>query len=217
MAKQFLITRPSHDKETSYLYEFSKELVKTLKGAKWIHIESLELSQANRVNLENALKTTKPRLVFLNGHGDKRTVCGHNREPILDRENIALTKEKIIYALSCDSLDELGGLAIEKGAEAFIGYLAKFMIVIDPTREANPRKDRNALPFKRVCVTLINSLVNGETVETAIRRTKEEYRKLIQSHGTSEEDPYGDAPLIRFALQWDLEFLDMKGNSTAAF
>ena len=40
---------------------------------------------------------------------------------------------------------------------------------------------------------------------------------MIKSYGTSEDDPYGDTPLIRFALAWDLEFLDMKGNPDAVF
>lgn len=217
MVKKFLITRPSHDKITSYLYEFSREIVTSARDEKNIHLESLERSNATRKNLEMQLKKLKPKLVFLNGHGDQHQVCGHNREAILDAENVNLTRGKIIYALACESLTGLGNQAVEKGAEAYVGYGAKFMLVIDPTRETNPGKDRNALPFKRACNTLIYSLVSGETIKAAIERTKSEYRKLIQSYGASEEDPYGDAPLIRLALQWNLEFLDMRGNPAAAF
>jgi hypothetical protein len=136
---------------------------------------------------------------------------------ILDNENAELTKGKIIYALACDSLAELGETAVEKGAEAYIGYKASFMFIRDPSREGVPNKDRNALPFKRVCAALINSLVFGMNVGKAIEMTKEEYRRLIRSYGTSEDDPYGDTPLIRFALAWDLEFLDMEGNAAASF
>lgn len=112
---------------------------------------------------------------------------------------------------------ELGELSVENGAEAYVEYNANFMLVRDPSRENAPNKDRNALPFKRVCTSLIQSLVFGMTVGDAIEKTKQEYRTLIRSYGTSADDPYGDIPLIRFALAWDLEFLDMCGNSEASF
>lgn len=217
MIKKFLITRPNHDIITSYLYEFSKELVKTVRESKDIHICILDGDAAIRVNLEECLIKENPKLVFLNGHGNRKIVCGHKDETILDSKNVAFTKGKIIYALSCDSLAELGQLAVKKDAEAYIGYKASFMLVRDPSREGTPNKDRNALPFKRVCTTLINSLIFGMPVGEAIEKTKEEYRRLIRSYGTSEDDPYGDTPLIRFALAWNLEFLDVEGDITASF
>ncbi len=217
MVKKFLITRPKHDIITSYLYYFSKEIVKTIKSTLDIHVTNLDRNKANRKNLENCLIKEGPRLVFLNGHGDRRRVAGHKDEIILDRKNIKLTKDKIIYSLSCDSLTDLGELSIKKGAISYIGYKASFMLVRDPSREGIPAKDKNALPFKRACSTLITSLVFGTPVSISIQRTKEEYRKLIRSYGTSEDDPYGDTPLIRFALAWNLEFLDMQGDPKAAF
>ena len=42
MAKRFLITRPTHDVITSYLHDFSNEIVKTVKGARDIHVTDLE-------------------------------------------------------------------------------------------------------------------------------------------------------------------------------
>lgn len=217
MVKKFLITRPKHDIITSYLHDFSKEIVKTIKESSDIHITNLEGTKATRINLENCLTKEEPKLVFLNGHGDRKSVAGHKDEKILDKKNIRLTKGKIIYSLSCDSLTDLGEISIDKGANAYIGYKASFMLVRDPSREGVPNKDKNALPFKRVCTTLINSLVYGTSVGLSIERTKEEYRKLIRSYGTSEDDPYGDTPLIRFALAWNLEFLDMHGDPKATF
>lgn len=217
MAKKFLITRPKHDLITSYLHDFSKEIVETVKATRDIHVTDLEGAKAIRDNLEKSLVKEEPGLVFLNGHGDRKRVAGHEDEIILDEKNIKLGKDKIIYALSCDSLEELGEIAVEKGAKAYIGYKARFMIVRDPSRDCSPAKDKNALPFKRACSALINSLVFGSTVSQAIERTKNEYIHSIRSYGTSEDDPYGDVPLIRFALSWNLEFLDMCGNPTASF
>ena len=217
MAKKFLIARPTHDLITSYLHDFSKEIVKTVKETKDIHVTDLEGPAAIRVNLEKSLIKEEPGLVFLNGHGDRKSVAGHEDEIILDEKNIKLGKDKIIYALSCDSLEDLGEIAIEKGVKAYIGYKARFMIVKDPSRECAPNKDRNALPFRRACSALINSLVFSIPVGQAIERTKKEYIHSIKSYGTSEDDPYGDVPLIRFALSWNLEFLDMCGDPDASF
>ena len=217
MVKRFLITRPKHDVITSYLHDFSKEIVKTIKGTMDIHVTDLEGSRAIRTKLEKSLIKEEPGLVFLNGHGDRKRVAGHKDEIILDEKNIGFTKDKIVYALSCDSLEDLGQNAVGKGAKAYIGYKARFMIVRDPSRESAPHKDKNALPFKRAYCALINSLVFGSTVSQAIERTKNEYIHSIRSYGTSEDDPYGDTPLIRFALAWNNEFLDMHGDSNASF
>jgi len=212
MVKTILMTRPNHDVITSYLHEFSKDTFEIAKGTHDIHVSDLEGSKATRENLENRVRKESPSLLFLNGHGDRKRVAGHKDEIILDEANIELSKNRIVYALSCDSLSELGKMAIEKGAKAYIGYSASFMIIRDPSRDCNPSKDKNALPFKRACVTLINSLLFGDNVETAINRTKQEYKHLIRSYGTSDDDPYGDVPLIRFALSWNYTFLGMEGS-----
>src|SRR3989344_4280989 len=212
MSKRLLITRPNHDVSTSYLYDFSKNIVETVKATQDIKSTVLDGIQANRNSTEKALNKLNPGLVFLNGHGNKKNVMGHNDEIILDEKNVTLTKDKIIYALSCDSLEELGSLAIDKGAKAYIGYRARFMIIRDPTRSASPSKDKNALPFKRACSTLIDALVFGNTVEKSIELTKKEYIHSIKSYGNSEDDP-----LIRFALAWDHEFLDAEGDLSTSF
>jgi hypothetical protein len=217
MSKKFLITRPNHDLITAYLYDFSAELVNTIKSTKDIHITDLDGAKANRENLENCLNKRNPGLVFLNGHGSRKKVCGYKDKVILDKSNINLTQEKIVYALSCDSLEGLGETAVKNGTKAYVGYKAKFMIIVDPTRAGSPSKDKNALPFKKACCKLLNALVYGLTVKKAIELTREEYRDLIRSYGTSEDDPNGDIPLIRFALAWNLEFLDMHGDPEAVF
>lgn len=217
MVKKFLITRPKYDIATSYLYDFSESITKLVKKTKDMHITSIELSKVNRENFENALNKESPRLIFLNGHGDRKKVLGHQNVVIMDKNNVKLAKDSIIYALACDSLEDLGKVAINKGVITYIGYKARFMIVRDPSRTSSPSKDNNALPFKRACNTMINALVFGNTVEKSIELTKDEYIHSIKSYGTSKDDPYGDVPLIRFALAWDLEFLDFEGNPNVSF
>lgn len=216
MVKQFLITRPYHDKETSYLYSFSKAIVAIVRDDKNIRLTALEGSDAVRINLEKILKTKDWTLVFLNGHGDENTVFGHDDEPILDKDNVSLTQNQIVYALACNSLERLGKLAITKGTKAYIGYRDKFMFVGDPTTSAVPDKDKNAAPFRQVCHFLIKALVEGESVGDAIDKTKSVYERLIRTYGTSE-DSYGDAPAIGLALSWDMCSLDCEGDTSAAF
>ncbi len=216
MVKRVLATRPYHDPATAYLHEFSKETIAMAREQRDIHITDLEGPKATRTNFEGSISKENPSLLFLNGHGDKLRVAGHKDETILDSSNITLTKGKIVYALSCDSLEELGDLAVKEGAKAYIGYRARFMFITDPSRTSAPSKDNNALPFKRACVALINSLILGLEVKEAIKQTKKEYIHSIRSYGNSETEPYGDAPLIRFALSWDLTFLDFVGEETAS-
>lgn len=216
MTKCFLLTRPNYDTATSYLHYFAKDAITIAKKLKGIHVSDIEGNNVTRPNLEKSMTHENPGLMFLNGHGDKMAVWGHKDEVILDSKNINLAKDKIVYSLACDSLAGLGEIAVEQGTQAYIGYQENFMLVADPTRHASPGKDNNALPFKMACTKLIESLLTGIKAQKAIEITKREYIRLIKSLGTSE-DPYGDVSLVRFALAWDLEFLDMKGNPDACF
>jgi hypothetical protein len=217
MAKQFLITRPKHDKETSYLYSFSKSIIVIVKENNKIRLTDLNGSKANRKNVEVFLNTKDKTLVFFNGHGDERTIFGHNDTPILDKKNVKLTIDKIVYALACNSLVTLGEWAIKEKARAYIGYKDEFMWIGDPSRSASPDKDKNAMPFRKACHCLIHMLVKGTPVGETVEKTKEEYKKLIKNYGTCEDDPFGDAPAIGFALSWNMLSLDMKGDKCAVF
>ena len=218
MVKKLVITRPAHDPITSYLNYFCKETIKKLKLNRDIHLTNLEGKNANKKEFENSMKREDPELIFLNGHGDEDTVRGYKNEIILDKSNINITKNKIVYALACNSLQSLGEKAVnENGTKTYIGYRGTFSLVIDKSRSNTPEKDKNAEPFKKACATMFDSLMAGETISTSIENTKEEYIKSIRTYGTSKDDPYGDAPLIRFALTWNLEFLDAIGDLNARF
>lgn len=217
MVKQFLITRPQHDKETSYLHSFSKAIISIVKDERKIHLNNLEGTKADRTNVERGLSSKEKTLAFFNGHGNEETVFGHEDKAILDKNNVKLTKDKIVYALACSSLVTLGKVAVKKGAKAYIGYSEEFMWVGEPSKSSVPDKDKNAAPFRKACHVLINSLILGISVGKSIEKTKQEYRKLIRTYGSSQDDPYGDAPAIGFALAWNLSYLDMVGDSEASF
>src|SRR3989338_7102441 len=155
MVKHFLITRPNHDKETSYLHSFAKGIISIAKNTPNIHVTDLEGKDANRANFEKSIQKINPRLIFLNGHGTAEQVWGYKNQCLLDLTNIDLGQDKIIYALACDSLAVLGDVAIKKGASAYIGYSDQFMCAFDPSRSASPHKDKNAAPFRRAGFVLV--------------------------------------------------------------
>lgn len=216
MVKQFLITRPNYDKETAYIHSFSKDLVVMAKEDSDIHITDLEGKKANAPNFEKVVKKSKPKLVFLNGHGDETVVLGHNDKPVLTEDNVGLIKGGMIYALACESLARLGQIAVKKGVKAYIGYKEEFRWVGDLSRTATPDKDKNAAPFKKVCSVLGKSLLSGISAGKSVELTRLEYIRLIRNYGTSE-DNYGDAPLIGLTLSLDLLALGMAGDKTASF
>lgn len=215
MAKSVIITRPQHDNETFYLHSFMKDIIEEGKNIPGLHIIDLEARSATRAKLESSAKDGA-RLMILNGHGTPSDVRGHNNEIILDRTNLKMTKGAIVHALACDSLIKLGKEAAKQGTAAYVGYSAKFMIPCDPTRSSSPEKDRNAYPVKKACNSTIIALLHGETVQKAVDLTKTEYKRQIRAYGNSQDDPYGDAALIGFALAWNLSFLGFEGKATAS-
>ena len=140
-----LITRPNHDKVTSYLFNWSKEIIEQNFGVQFLNLEG---ENANKNKVESYLKKQNPKLVLFNGHGNDNVICGFKDEIIIQlNENDNLLKGKIIYSLSCSSAKSLGKNAVKKGAHAFIGYKEPFVIYTDSERETTPLKDNIASSF----------------------------------------------------------------------
>lgn len=209
MQKSILFTRPSYDMPTACLHYFSEKLMESINEVGEYKIINLEKEEATKENFEKCIAKAKPRLLVLNGHGFKCAVCGHMGEIILDENNINLLNSKITYAVACDSSEELGEKAVSKGkADAYIGYEANFMVVMDPSRSSTPSKDKNLKVFIKPYATLVLSLISGLSVGESIDNTRKAIKDLIREYGVyGIRDRYGDAPLIRFALYWDLTFL----------
>ena len=54
--KKFLITRPNHDVQTSYLYDFSEGLTRTIKNTRNdIEVIDLNGKKATRANFQSSL------------------------------------------------------------------------------------------------------------------------------------------------------------------
>ncbi len=214
MKGKILFTRPYYDQATQYLHYISGQVLDNIKKVNEYSIIDLDDRKISRSSFEKAINKGCPSLVILNGHGTKDAVYGSPQEAILDECNVRLLAKKIVYAVACDSLEGLGEMSVKKGGAAcYIGYGANFMIIVDPTRSATPSKDKNILPFIQVYATAILSLVAGLSVGESINATKSKIKSLIREYGVyGIRDQYGDAPLIRLALYWDLFYLNAYGD-----
>ncbi len=212
------MTRPCNDIQTQYLNVLAGELIKEIKEVGEHKVIDLNEEKANRNSFEKAIDKRNPRLVILHGHGSIDCVWGQN-EIILDKNNIQKMNSRIIYALVCDSLHELGRFAIENGgAEAYIGYESHYMITLEPTRSTTPLKDKSFRPFRDLHVMLVLLLISGFSVSEAVEKTKKRMNEFIREYGIRGiRDQYGDAPLIRFALYWNKFFMSAYGNLDAKF
>ncbi|MBI5072736.1 hypothetical protein HZA99_02875 [Candidatus Woesearchaeota archaeon] len=215
MNKKLLITRPEHDDTTYYLSYWSKKAIE-IAETKGITVFDLSREKANRNKTEGILKKQEPKLVIFNGHGREDAVGGHKNEPlIVAKQNETLLKEKITYAISCKSAKELGPESVKQGAKAYLGYEEDFIFFYEPKKMTEPLADKTAELFLEPSREAMLSLIKGNSVEEAEKRTKNMFKenmiKLLSSEVTKEE-----ASMARY-LWWNMKHLTIHGDKTATF
>ena len=185
MKKSILITLPRYDDVTEYLSEFSKGLFEEAKKRE-INMRPLRDKEATRTNFERTLQKLPCGMVFLNGHGSNSQILGHEREVLLDSDNIAMLKDKIVYARSCESGGELGKTFSNESKGCFIGYKRKFRFLADSEWTANPSKDPVASLFIEPSNQVAVTLMKGHTSQEAYDNSKMHMLKSIKSVLKSE-------------------------------
>ena len=193
-----IVTRPEHDPTTYYLSQWAKQIIELAKK-KGVTIVDLHKNKATRKEFEGRLKKLKLSLVFLNGHGSNNCVTGHNNEILVKaNENEITLKDKITYALSCNSANELGKKVATYTNSAYIGYKDEFVFIIDRKCISNPLVDKRAKPFMEASNQVVMSLLKGNTAEESCKRSKEvfekSYTKLLAS--TSDQDALQSAQYL---------------------
>ncbi len=212
---KFLITRPNYDPVTSYLFNWSKEIL-NFASKNSIDFIDVKGNNVNKENVESYLKKQNPRLVFFNGHGNDNCITGFKDESLIETgKNEGLLKNKIIYSLSCNSAKILGREAIKKGTETFIGYEDSFMLYTDSEREATPLKDKIASSFLQPSNELNISLLKKKTAEESSNRSKDAFKKEIEKFSASSSIQGGE--MIIMALLWNMENQIVLGNKEARF
>lgn len=178
--KSVLFSRPRHDNQTEYLYLYSRKLVKFAQQKGFKPIFDMRQKNANKNAVTNILKKRKPELIMFNGHGGPNVICGYKNELLISSEdNPEILDSSITYALACSAALELGRVTVERGAKAFIGYQFDFALGKDPNSEAAPMKDKIAPLFLEPSNILFSSLLKGNSVETAVARSKKKMKENI--------------------------------------
>ena len=198
-----LITTPSHDDTTRYLSAWAKSIIKLAHDRK-DEITVLEDKKANLVNFTNTVEKIQPMFIFFNGHGNETTVTGHNNQPLVDADiNIGVLKNKIVYALSCQSAKKLGPKSIKQGTKTYIGYTEDFIFVYDTNKKKHPEKDETAGYFLKASNQIAVSLIEEKTTGQAYTDSQNAFRTNIKKLLTSDSQSQ-DSSMVRY-LVWDMQ------------
>lgn len=191
MTKAILITRPDHDLITTYFFHWSEVVIKEA-ARKDFKVLDLRGNKANSDMFSSYIVKHEPILVVLNGHGNADTITGYENEPLIEanKNENQLTK-KIVYARSCDAAENLGQLCIKNGTLAFIGYTKKFTIGYTPSKTSTPLNDPVAKLFIEPSNLVPVSLLKGNTVGEAYRKSQEamlrNFRFMLSTRATSAQ------------------------------
>lgn len=167
-----LVTRPNYDPGTNYLFYWSQAVIDFAKR-KSIGVLDLSGNKASRIVFESYISKNNPKVVFFNGHGSNRAIAGNNGEPIVEAgENEGLLRGKIVYTRCCNAAALLGLLAVKKGASAFMGYKKSYVFATLNSCVTRPLTDIVAKLFLEASNLIPISLLKGNTVQEADRKSK---------------------------------------------
>jgi hypothetical protein len=180
-----IVTRPEHDLTTKYISFWAEEII-SLAKKKGMDVIDLKKNKANKLELAGRIKKLNPRALFLNGHGDKECVTGHNNEILINDSNHELLKGKIIYALSCQSGSALGKKALEFENTVYIGYKDDFAFITDKDYHFKPLDDPSTGLFmeasNQVMISLLKGNSAGQASQKSIQKFLSNSSKLLTSN-----------------------------------
>lgn len=214
MSRLLIITRPNHDQTTDYLYHWSRPVIK-LARQKSFGVIDLAGSKATGANFTSRVRKTDPSFIFLNGHGDERSVMGQGNSVIIPLgDNEGLLKDRISFVRSCSSAKVLGPRSISAGARSFIGYDEPFVFVYETRASTRPLSDKTAALFLKPSNLVATTLIKGHTSSEADERAKKAFRKNIRELLTSETSK-SDSSVLRY-LVWDMNHQVCLGDPDAS-
>lgn len=116
--------------------------------------------KATKDELFSAIRTYKPEVVILAGHGSADTYTSQELEVTLKAcENDEIMNGTISHFLSCIVGQTLLPSMISKGAIWTIGYQESFTFMVDTSFAVE--EDPLAEPFRDVTVTIIKAILDG--------------------------------------------------------
>ncbi|NCO88890.1 hypothetical protein AUK04_02745 [Candidatus Roizmanbacteria bacterium CG2_30_33_16] len=211
MNKSILITRPNHDLATTYLYWWSKKVIDKCQE-KEIKYFDLKGKKASKKNFDSYLKRNNPSFIFINGHGSEEVVTGWDNEILLKVGGQLDVRGRIIYARSCMAGLKLGKVSVDSGAKTFIGYTKNYVLLFLTTKKTRPLSDNLSALFLEPSNLIPISLINGNTVEEADRKSKNLMKKNLREILSSNKS---DKKEIASYLWHDIKYQTVIGNNLA--
>ena len=210
---KMLVTQPTSDYTTRYISTWANFVVDLAKKRR-VNVVCLKSKRANRKEFQSVVMKTKPRFLFLNGHGNEKTVAGQNNEILVGvRDTKAILKKKIVYALACSSAKILGRKSVKDGTDAYLGYDEDFIFFYDEKCRTRPKNDLTAKLFLDPSNTIPISLLKGHPAGKAYENSQSMYKKIVvQLLGSQSSE---DRTYLKYLI-WDMTNQVCLGNKKAA-
>jgi len=134
-----LFIRPCHDVETRKLVSWSNEVIDRLDMSDGLAtFTDLLGNDVTEFNVLAALDDYVSLVVF-HGHGGDSYLVSRRRDGLREMAitiktlTRGLLRDKIIYALACNSARKLGRLSVQTGAKAYVGYAGLVSLTLGET------------------------------------------------------------------------------------
>lgn len=209
----FLLTRPDHEPTVQYLFAWAEKILESAKK-KNIFCVDLFSGEAGKNKFVSSVKKFNPSFIYLNGHGSQDSVTGFGNKPILSfADNEEITKDKVVYALSCQSAKRLGKSCISNGAKSYLGYDDDFIFVFDENCGENLNEDKTASCFLNPSNDLAETILEGKMSGEAFELSQNGFEQLIIKFSLSDATPE-ERELLPYLL-WDREHQVCLGDAQA--
>lgn len=228
MRHKVLITRPKmiNDDATGHTYYWADPLIKECNILGYV-LEDLKKDEVTYENVSYSLSSNNPNLYIHFGHGCVANLIGQKKCIVtngtqnysvsenylsnygyrLDDDitcdimcglpsNVQLLRDKIVVAYACHSAKRLGVCAIKNGAKAYIGFNDYLIFIVD-------NKGSEEI-FKEPMLTFSYSLLNGDTIGEATRKTYEKFDENIRK--------YKSLKILARLLMWDRKAFTVYGD-----
>jgi len=173
MNRILLVTRPDYDKATEYLKYYASLIIDDASRS-GLKLKDFQGNNANRKEVIKFIEKQDPALIFINGHGSPTELLGQDHKMLIseDQKDLALLKDRIIYARACDAGSSFGEKVVDGNKGCFIGYKTKFSFWTDNDWSATPPKDKTASLFLEPSNAVMSSLIKGDTTKVANEKSK---------------------------------------------
>jgi len=120
--KLVVATSPSHDEPNQGLGSWMVDIVEHIENIDDLEIEVLSATDATPEKLFESIANRNPDFIALNGHGDYKSVYGHDDVLLVCSDNdLEGFSGRIIHALACDAGKELGPALKDLNAQVLLG------------------------------------------------------------------------------------------------